>query len=133
VCSEVREGPLDAALRDGEVFPMVVADPPWLPGESLAEYPDDPPGAVDGGIDGTDVALECLTVGCAHLAPEGHLLLQVGLSVQVERVAQWLAAAAARDDRDAARRAVLDVRDRRPGGFLVHIGPSGIGSSRRAG
>ena len=132
--SDVREGPLETAVRDGERFPMVIADPPWLPADSLASYPDDPVGAVDGGVDGTDVVLECLTVGTAHLAAEGHLVLQVGLSLQVERVAHWLTGPGARAaDPDGPARAVLDVRDRRPGGFLIHVGPAGAGSAPRQG
>lgn len=132
VHGDVREGALDTAVRDGEDFPMVIADPPWLPGDSLARYPDDPPKAVDGGVDGSDIVLECLTVGTAHLAPEGHLVLQVGLSQQVERIARWLTGPHARQAApDAPARAVLDVRDRRPGGFLVHVGPSGLAGRRR--
>ncbi|HWJ81065.1 MAG TPA: methyltransferase [Nocardioides sp.] len=129
ISSDVRHAGLDVAVEDGERFPMVLADPPWLPTAGIVAYPDDPPHAVDGGVDGDDVLLECLAVAVEHLAPGGHLVVQVGLPQQIERVEEWLAGHAADgSDGGPGPLAVVGVRDRRPGGFLVHVGPPGGGA-----
>jgi release factor glutamine methyltransferase len=121
VRSDVRAGPLGGSLRPDERFPMVIADPPWLPMVGVS-YPDEPVEPATGAIEGVDALHECVGVCLDHLSPEGHLVLQVGLSKQIERLAGWLAEYSAAD-LTMPERAVLDVRDRRPGGYLVHVGP----------
>ena len=120
VASDVRTGPLDASLGSGERFPMVIADPPWLsttpvaaPGEPGVGADEDFQGALD----------QCVLLILEHLVPEGHAVLQVGLSQQIGRIGRWLDAHAA-ENPSAPARAVLAVRDRRPGGYLIHIGPA---------
>jgi release factor glutamine methyltransferase len=85
---EVRHGPLDGALQSGELFPLVIADPPWVPGEETGRYPEDPLTAIDGGPDGLEVARACLRVVARHLAPAGAAVLQLGTRAQVDRLAQ---------------------------------------------
>lgn len=84
---EVREGRLESAVRDDELFPVVIADPPWVPREETGRYPEDPLTAIDGGSDGLDVARACLAVIDRHLAPGGSAVLQLGTTAQVEVLA----------------------------------------------
>jgi methylase of polypeptide subunit release factors len=81
---EVREGRLEEAIGPDETFPLVIADPPWVPREQTGRYPEDPLSAIDGGDDGLDVARACLAVIDAHLAPGGSAVLQVGTREQVD-------------------------------------------------
>jgi release factor glutamine methyltransferase len=81
---EVREGAMDAVLRDGERFAVVIADPPWVPREQVGRYPEDPQLAIEGGPDGMGLAYLCVDVARRHLLPDGVLLLQVGTVEQVE-------------------------------------------------
>src|SRR4051794_20079115 len=52
---EVRTKRLEEALRPGEVFPLVLADPPYLPTADIGRWPEDPRTAIDGGRDGLTV------------------------------------------------------------------------------
>jgi release factor glutamine methyltransferase len=81
---EVREARLEDALGTDERFPVVIADPPWVPREQTGRYPEDPLTAIDGGEDGLDVARACLAVIEEHLAPGGSAVLQVGTRAQVD-------------------------------------------------
>jgi release factor glutamine methyltransferase len=74
---EVRNAPLPVALEADERFPLVVADPPYVPTSATDRFPEDPPLAIDGGGSGLDLVQQCLEVAAPHLAPGGHLLLQV--------------------------------------------------------
>lgn len=84
---EVRRARLETALRPNERFPIVLADPPYLPSAEISRWPDDPPSAIDGGVDGLDVVRTCLKVAADHLLESGHLLLQVGGDAQARQVA----------------------------------------------
>lgn len=110
---DVRVGRLQDAVRAGESFPVVIADPPYLPTAEVGGWPQDPTAAIDGGWDGLDLIAACLTVSARHLAPGGSLLLQVAGPGQAEQVAALLADAHSdlriRDQRvvDPARAIVL--------------------------
>lgn len=80
----VREGRIDEALEPDEQFALVVADPPWVPSAGIAEFPDDPVIAIDGGDDGLDLARTCCDVVARHLAPGGTAILQIGTSEQAD-------------------------------------------------
>ena len=84
VTSDVRCARLDTALRHGERFPIILADPPYIPTDQTDAYADDPEHAIDGGPDGLDVARTCLEVARRHLAPGGAILLQLGGADQAE-------------------------------------------------
>ena len=84
---EVREGRLETALRADERFPLVIADPPWVPREMTWHFPGDPLSAIDGGEDGLDIARACLTVIGDHLAPGGSAVLQLGTAAQADTLA----------------------------------------------
>ena len=81
---EVREGRLEDAVRDDERFPVVIADPPWVPAAETGQFPEDPLTAIDGGTDGLDVARAVLAVIDRHLAPGGSAVLQLGTTAQVD-------------------------------------------------
>ena len=83
---EQRTGPMDDVLADGEQFPLVIADPPWVPRAQTGRFPEDPLLAIDGGDDGLDVIRTCVKVVAAHLAPGGVALLQVGTLDQADAV-----------------------------------------------
>ena len=81
---EVREARLQEALAPDEMFPVVIADPPWVPREQTGRFPEDPLTAIDGGDDGLDVARACLAVIDDHLSPGGSAVLQVGTRAQAD-------------------------------------------------
>lgn len=87
---EVREGPMEEALRDSERFALVVADPPWVRRDEVERYPEDPVVAIDGGEDGMDLAWACVDVAQTHLLRGGTLLLQLGTVAQVDALRERL-------------------------------------------
>lgn len=87
---EVRLNRAEDALRPGESFALVIADPPWVPSASVGRFPEDPLLAIDGGDDGLSMAWVCLRTMGAALAPGGAGLLQVGTAAQVEAIEAWL-------------------------------------------
>lgn len=88
---EVREGRIDEVLRPGERFPVVVADPPWVPTSGVGAFPEDPEIAIDGGVDGLDLARTCCGVVERHLAPGGTAIVQIGSTDQAAAIAAHLA------------------------------------------
>ena len=100
---EVRCAPLESAVAEDEFFPLILADPPYLPSAGIGRFPDDPPLAVDGGPDGLDLVRACLTVAGRHLAADGLVLLQVAGPAQARAVVDFTAGA-------DAELSVLDVR-----------------------
>ncbi|AJR18011.1 methyltransferase [Pimelobacter simplex] len=86
--ADVRETSLSDALQPDESFPLVIADPPWVPHDDIGRHPDDPVTAIDGGPDGLDVARQCVDLAAAHLAPGGSVLLQLGTNEQADRLGQ---------------------------------------------
>jgi methylase of polypeptide subunit release factors len=112
---EVRHAPIEAALAAGERFPLIVADPPYLPSGEIGLYPDDPRLAIDGGADGLAVMRVVLDIIAAHLAVDGVALVQVrgaGQAAQVRALVQdghpdlRVGAVRAHDD----ERAVIELR-----------------------
>lgn len=87
---EVRLSPIADALAPDERFPLVIADPPWVPRADTGRFPEDPVLAIDGGDDGLLVVRECLAAIEAHLAEGGVALLQLGPGDQAEVVARSL-------------------------------------------
>lgn len=78
---EVRNLALGAFATD-EVFPVIVADPPWVRRAEVDRFPEDPVLAIDGGDDGLDLARECVTVIDGHLHEQGAAVLQIGSTDQ---------------------------------------------------
>ena len=87
IVSDVRCAPIDAAVEPDERFPLVLADPPYVPSDATDAYDDDPAHAIDGGPDGLDVARRCIAVARGALAPGGALLVQTGGPDQAETLA----------------------------------------------
>lgn len=108
---EVREAPLQEALRPGEVFGLAVADPPWVRSTEIGGFAEDPPLAIDGGADGLDLARACVEATHGHLAPGGALLLQLGDAVQAGQVAGWA---------EQAGWAPVELREG-DGGVVLHL------------
>lgn len=88
---ELRGGRMTDAVASHETFPLIVADPPWVPSSGTSRFPEDPLLAIDGGPDGLAVVRECLDVIAACLAPGGAALLQLGNRAQADAVAGRLA------------------------------------------
>lgn len=88
---EIRTVDLGQAIRAGEEFPVVIADPPYLRSADISRWPEDPPTAIDGGADGLDVLAACLRLTAAHLSSAGQLLLQVAGPPQDRQVTDLLA------------------------------------------
>ena len=84
-----------------EAFPLILADPPWVPRADVGRFPENPVSAIHGGPEGLDVARECIALIGAHLVPEGCGLLQLGSVGQVEDLEPDLTTAGLR---------VLDIR-----------------------
>lgn len=80
---EIRHGDLAAAVRPGERFPLVLADPPYLPTAEVHRYPDDPRPAVDGGPDGLAAVRAVLEHLPRLLGPGGIALVQLRGPAQV--------------------------------------------------
>ena len=74
---EVRHGDLSESLGPAERFPLVLADPPYIPTGDVAKFPEDPFSAIDGGPDGLAVARLCLDVAARHLQPAGLVIVQL--------------------------------------------------------
>lgn len=87
---DVRNGPMDAVLREDERFALVLADPPYIPSADTTAYPEDPLTAIDGGGDGLDLARLCLSVAAAHLEVGHEVLLQLRDLDQAHRLATEL-------------------------------------------
>ncbi|GAA1903437.1 hypothetical protein GCM10009737_00040 [Nocardioides lentus] len=85
---EVREAPFESALADDEVFALALADPPWVRSAQVSAFPEDPLGAIDGGLDGLDVARAAVAAVRGHLAPGGSLLVQLGDDRQADALAR---------------------------------------------
>jgi methylase of polypeptide subunit release factors len=115
---EVRHATLDEALAEDEQFPLIVADPPWVPSADTGRHPEDPLFAIDGGPDGLALARQCAEVADKHLAPGGVALLQLGNLEQVEALTDWL--------RDAPPDlTVEEVRRPHPTGVVVLLRRTG--------
>jgi len=111
--TDVRCQDLRVALAPGERFPLVLADPPYIPADQVDDLPDDPDEAIDGGADGLAVARDCLAVAAAHLADEGRVVLQLGTPQQADDL---------RPDAEAVGLEVLDVQVVGDDGVLVVLG-----------
>ncbi len=111
--AEIRLGPMTQMLAPEERFPLILADPPWVPSDLVPAYPEDPESAIDGGVDGLDLARGCVHLIGRHLATGGIALLQLGADSQVDGL------------REVLRRAGLEAAERRavPGrGVVVALG-----------
>lgn len=116
---EVRCAALETALGSHERFPLVLADPPWVPTSDVVRFPDDPVPAIDGGSDGLGPARACLRAGGAHLATGGEMILQVGTVAQARRL---------EGTAEEHGLLVLDVREE-SGGTLVRLRRAGEGAA----
>jgi methylase of polypeptide subunit release factors len=82
----VRCGDVESAVAEDERFALVIADPPWVAFRDIGRFSADPPFAIDGGLEGLDVARKCLRIIAGHLLPGGTALLQVGPGSQADQI-----------------------------------------------
>jgi methylase of polypeptide subunit release factors len=122
---EVRCGDLEEVVTAGERFPLVLADPPYLPTEDVDDWPDDPELAVDGGDDGLELARAALRVAAAHVTAGGVVLLQALGRAQVEQLADAIA------EGDLVVDDVRDHDERRAVALLRPVGSGDGGPARR--
>lgn len=108
---EVRTADLSVALAEDEQFPVVIADPPWVPSAETERYPEDPIIAIDGGPDGLELARRSLDVARQHLAPAGVMLLQLGSLEEADDVRRFA----------GPDLAVTEVRQPDPTGVVVCV------------
>lgn len=92
LATEVRCSDLADSVPERDHFPLVLADPPYLPSVLVADHPDDPVDAIDGGPDGLAIIRRCLPVIRRSLHPEGAALLQVHGEAQVAALRDQLPA-----------------------------------------
>ncbi|HEX2895093.1 MAG TPA: class I SAM-dependent methyltransferase [Marmoricola sp.] len=111
---EVRNATLGEALAPDELFPVIIADPPWVPSARTGEHPDDPLPAIDGGQDGLEIARLCLEVARAHLTADGTMLLQLGTTAQATALQAVL-------DAEDAPLTIADVRQPSPTGIVALV------------
>ncbi|KRF11380.1 hypothetical protein ASG90_16625 [Nocardioides sp. Soil797] len=88
---EVRQRPVLECLELGESFPLVVADPPWVPSHDIGRFPDDPELAIDGGDDGLALARDCVRTIDRCLHPDGAAVVQLGTVAQADDLGDWMA------------------------------------------
>ena len=88
---EIRLGRIEDTLAPRERFPLIIADPPWVPRSDTTRFPADPLLAIDGGPDGMGVVRDCLAAIGSHLGYGGIALLQLGPGDQADAVAGMLA------------------------------------------
>jgi release factor glutamine methyltransferase len=112
---DVRCGDLDDVLGPDERFPLVLADPPYLPSHEVGQWRDDPRGAIDGGDDGLALPRRCLATAAAHVAPAGVVLLQALGEGQLDALADAIAGAG------LERTATRAVDERRAVGLLQPV------------
>lgn len=110
--TDVRVGSMEHALSAHERFPIVLADPPYLPSAEVSAWPSDPVRAIDGGPDGLRLVRMSLRVAARHLAAGGDVLLQVAGAGQAGQLAHELPAGLTiREIRSAdERRAVMHLQ-----------------------
>jgi len=88
--AEQRCGTASEVLAEGESFSLVLADPPYVPSAEVGAFPDDPLGAIDGGVDGLTEVRSFLAGVVPHLRPGADVLLQLRGLTQVDQLQQWL-------------------------------------------
>lgn len=89
---EVRCGDVTEALGADERFPLVLADPPYIPTNDVGRFPEDPEHAIDGGGDGLQLVRLAIAVARDHLVGGGSLVLQIRDRSQGGQVDRLLAA-----------------------------------------
>lgn len=114
--TDIRCGRMDEVLGSDERFPMIIADPPWVPSADTARFPEDPLTAIDGGDDGLDLARTCLDLIGRHLHDEGEAVLQIGNLSQLATVEDHLV------DHSGLALRVLEYRTFGANGVLVRLG-----------
>ncbi len=72
------------AAEHPPAYALVIADPPWVASAETGQFPEDPLRTIDGGADGSALAVDCVRTAARVLAPGGALLLQVGDEAQLD-------------------------------------------------
>jgi methylase of polypeptide subunit release factors len=112
---DVRQGRIGDVLEPGATFALVIADPPWVPSDRVAEFPHDPLAAIDGGTDGLDLARQSAEVISGHLMEHGSAVVQLGTQAQADAFATYLTL------RNDLQLHVVEVREQAGLGVLVRL------------
>ena len=80
----VRTETIADAAEHPTAYSLVLADPPWVSSHEVTRFPEDPVRAIDGGADGSALAVDCVRTAGRVLAPGGALVLQVGDEAQLD-------------------------------------------------
>lgn len=94
---DIRCGWLREMVHADERFPIVIADPPYVPSAAVSGF-SDPTLAIDGGSDGLDRLVECCQLAERHLLTGGLLSLQVWGPSQWARLRPRVPASLALDE-----------------------------------
>lgn len=81
--AEFRQGDLFAPVEGDPPFDAIVSNPPYIPTDEIATLEPgvrdfEPRQALDGGLDGLDVAARLIAGAPGRLNPGGHLILEIG-------------------------------------------------------
>ncbi len=108
---EIRCIDLAELTASTERYPVVLADPPYLPTDEVSTFPADPLRAIDGGPDGLALLRRCVEVIDVVLHEHGVALVQVAGAAQASEVAPLLPDALCIDEvrEHDPRRAVLSL------------------------
>ena len=87
---EVRCADLATLRSSTQRFPMVLADPPYVPSDQVHDHPGDPLRAIDGGSDGLSLLRQCVDVVDVVLLDGGVALVQVAGAAQAMDLALQL-------------------------------------------
>jgi release factor glutamine methyltransferase len=112
----VRNMRVGTPLRERRRFAVVLADPPYVPGDDVARYPDDPRAAIDGGPDGLDEVRQLIRALPRYLAADTPVLLQLRGAGQVDELQQLLA-------KQRAPLRVVEVRSHGPDRAVARLRP----------
>jgi len=85
--ADVRCAPIEDAIGADERFPLIIADPPYVPSTETSGHAGDPGHAIDGGADGLAVARRCVAAARRSVADGGAVIVQLGGDDQARRLA----------------------------------------------
>lgn len=81
------EGDLFAPIKNGQLFDLIITNPPYVDAEAMAtlpaEYQAEPTMALAGGDDGMDLVRRILDQAPNYLSPEGGLLCEIGAGREI--------------------------------------------------
>lgn len=87
--TEVRASPVESAMRAGEAFPVVIADPPYLPTGEVDRYPEDPARQSTAGSTGSTCCASAWTSWSVTWPPTASPCSRCGVRPRLIRWQRW--------------------------------------------